>query len=331
MDLSLCERKTLKVTRGFEYTYYTVRAKDSKPTLLLFHGWPDSAHLWGGLVNNYLIPNGYGVVAPDCLGYGGTSKPADVEAYAWQRMTADAAEILDAENLASVISVGHDWGSAMCQRFYNFYPQRVSGLVMINVTYMEPNDQFDLDTVNEATKKEFGAGIFEYWHFFTASDAPELMSKNLESVYTVAHGDPGTWLDNWCTPGGMRRYVTEGRTQPTLPYAEGDHKADFFNRFGDKNGFEAANSWYRAFTTGVQNKADRLVPDAAKIVKVPAFYWGGEDDFVCRPAGLQPSIDKGLLPEVKSVVRKGGHWALLEKPDEFGQDVVNWLKETFAR
>ncbi|GKU09954.1 epoxide hydrolase 2 [Fusarium langsethiae] len=329
MDVSHCNKKTLKVSRGFEYTYYTSPAKDFKPTLLLFHGWPDTAHLWSGLINKYLIPNGYGVVALDCLGYGETSKPTDVEAYAWQHMTADSVEILDAENLTTVISMGHDWGSTMCQRFYNFYPDRVCGLVMVNVTYMEPAGTFDLDQVNEITKKAFGAGIFEYWHFFTAPDAPEMMSKNLESVYTVAHGEPGTWLENWCTPGGMRRYISEGRTQAILPYAQGDHKADFLDRFSDKHSFEAANSWYKAFTTGVQNKADRLIANEAKTVKVPTLYWGGEDDFVCRPAGLQPSVNQGLLPKAKSVTRKGGHWALLERPDEFGRDILSWLQETY--
>ncbi|KAL6399572.1 hypothetical protein AUP68_18122 [Ilyonectria robusta] len=110
MDLSKLTRKTLQVSRGFSYTYYTSPAQDSKPTLILFHGWPDTARLWAGLINDYLLPLGYGIVALDCLGYGGTSKPTDLSSYAWQHMTADAVEILDAEKLATVISVGHDWG-----------------------------------------------------------------------------------------------------------------------------------------------------------------------------------------------------------------------------
>ncbi|PNP59532.1 hypothetical protein FNYG_14925 [Fusarium nygamai] len=273
MDLSTLTKKTLGVSRGFTYTYYTSPAKGSKPTLILFHGWPDTANLWAGLVNDYLIPNGYGVVALDCLGYGGTSKPTNLESYAWQHMTADAIEILDAEKLDTVISVGHDWGSAMCQRFYNFYPSRVSGLIMVNVAYIPPVDQFNLDAVNKATKEAYGYGIYEYWHFFTAEDSTAIMTKNVDSVYSVAFGDPYTWLDNWVSPGGMRKFVSEGRTQPTLLFTTPAHRADFMGRFGKEGGFDAPSCWYKAFTFNVQSMADTFVSEDAKVVKVPAFFW----------------------------------------------------------
>ncbi|RSM19618.1 hypothetical protein CDV31_001505 [Fusarium ambrosium] len=330
MDLSKLTKKTLQVSRGFTYTYYTSPAQDSKPTLILFHGWPDTARLWAGLINNFLIPHGYGVVAPDCLGYGGTSKPTDVTSYAYQNMTADVIEILDAEKLSTIISLGHDWGSALAQRLYNLHPSRVAGLIMVNVSYIPPSRTFDLNAVNELTRKAFGLGTYEYWHFFTADDAPKLMRQNLESVYSVAFGNPHTWLEDWCTPGGMRKFITEGLTQPTLPFATAEHKADFMDRLGTPDGFDAPSCWYKSVLVPEQFEADyMLVSEDAKVVNAPAFFWGGEQDFVCRAAALQPSIDAGYLPNVKSVTREGGHWALLEKPSEFGQDVLDWLQETF--
>lgn len=77
MDLSKLTQKTRQVSRGFSYSYHVSPAQGSKPTLILFYGWPDTARLWAGLVNDHLVPHGYGVVAPDCLGYGGSSKPTD--------------------------------------------------------------------------------------------------------------------------------------------------------------------------------------------------------------------------------------------------------------
>ncbi|KAH8650463.1 Alpha/Beta hydrolase protein [Ilyonectria robusta] len=304
MDLSKLTRKTLQVSRGFSYTYYTSPAQDSKPTLILFHGWPDTARLWAGLINDYLLPLGYGIVALDCLGYGGTSKPTDLSSYAWQHMTADAVEILDAEKLAT--------------RLYNLYPSRVSGVIMVNLAYIPPTGHFDLDAVNKVTKEVYGF------------DAADIMNQNLESVYSVAFGDPHTWLENSTSPGGMRKFVTEGRMQPTLPYATPDHKADVMDRFSKNGGFDVPSGWYKALTFAVQNEADKLVDEEAKTVKLPVFYWGGEQDFVCRPAALQLSVDAGLLPNVKSVTREGAHWALLEKPVEFGQDVLGWLQGIFS-
>ncbi|KAF9882290.1 hypothetical protein CkaCkLH20_00326 [Colletotrichum karsti] len=326
MDLSKLTKKSLD-SRGLTYTYYTSSASGSKPTLVLLHGWPDNAQLWAGLINNFLIPRGYGVVALDNLGYGETSKPTDPKLYAWNHLTSDVIRILDAEGLDTVISVGHDWGSFLCQRLYNFYPNRVRGLVTVSIAYSPPTTAFNLDMANRVTKDIYGYGLLEYWHFFTADDGARLKNENLESVYAVAFGDPLTWRQNFCSPGGMRRFISEGRTQPTLPFATSQHKEEFMRRFG-KDGFEGPCCWYKAQTFGVQNEADALVADNAKVL-VPVLYWGGQDDQVCKPEALQPSINAGLLPEVTSKVREGGHWALLENPVEFGQDVLSWLEKHF--
>lgn len=75
------EKKTLDVSRGFTYTYYNSPAKDSKPTLLLIHGFPDAPETYEEVIRDYLVPNGYGVIAIDCLGYNGTSKVSPFEAH----------------------------------------------------------------------------------------------------------------------------------------------------------------------------------------------------------------------------------------------------------
>ncbi|KAL0931974.1 putative epoxide hydrolase [Colletotrichum truncatum] len=329
MDLSKLTKKTLKVSRGFTYTYYSAGAQEAKPTIALFHGWPDSAKVWAGFVNDYLLPHGYGVIAQDCLGYGETSKPTDIESYGWQHITTDIAEILDAENVPKVISLGHDWGSGLAQRLYHFYPSRVQALVMVNAPYMPPSGDFDLDSVNARTREAFGMGLFEYWHFFASEDGPGIMNRNLESVYSALFGDPHTWQNTFCTPGGMRKWISEGHTQPTLQYATPEHKADFMDRFSEEVGFQASCCYYKSTVFGVQNKAEKLAAEGTMMVNVPTLFWGVEQDYVCRPAGLQPSIQAGLLPNLKIVTREGGHWALLEKPAQFGQDVLGWLQETF--
>jgi soluble epoxide hydrolase / lipid-phosphate phosphatase len=325
MDLSSLEKKSLKVARGFTYRYYTSPAQDNKPTLFLFHGWPDSAKVWAGLINDYLVSNGYGVIAIDNLGFGETSRPTNIDAYAWNLMAQDMAEILDKENLQTVISVGHDWGSVVCQRLYNFFPTRVTAVLMINVSYIIPTGDFDLDTVNKMTRDAYGYGIYEYWEFNNADDGHVIMNKYPESVYTVEHGYPSTWRVNFCSPGGMRDYLSRGLTQPTMPYATAQHKADFMENFGE-HGFESSLCYYKAYSFGVQNVADNLIPKEDKIIKVPVLLWGGRDDVVCRPDSIQASIDGGYLPDVKQIVRDGGHYAFLEQPGVFGEDVVGWLQ-----
>ncbi|KAH7324863.1 Alpha/Beta hydrolase protein [Stachybotrys elegans] len=325
MGLSNLKKKNLKVTRGFTYNYYTSPAQDDKPTLILFHGWPDLAKTWADFINNHLVPNGYGVVAVDNLGFGETSRPTNLDAYAWNLMSQDLVEILDKEKLETVISVGHDWGSVVCQRLYNFFPSRVTAVILINVSYIPPTGDFDLEAVNKATKEAHGYGIYEYWDFNNADDGHVIMNKYPESVYTVEHGHPDTWIVNFCSPGGMRNYLSQGLTQPTMPYATAEHKADFMENFR-QHGFESSLCYYKAYSFGIQNAADNLIPAQDKIIKVPVLFWGGRGDVVCRADAIKASIEGGYLPDVKEIVRDGGHYAFLEQPDVFGQDVVGWLK-----
>lgn len=164
-------KKTITTKRGFEYTYYVSPAAAGKPTLLLHHGFPDQAEEWEDLITNHLKPAGYGAIAPDLLGYGGTSKPTDPAAYKFGGMTADLLEIIDAEKVDKVVSLGHDWGSRAAQLFYNLHPERVNGLVMVNVAWSGANRvPFDLDQVLAQSQQVFGYGTVWYWKLFTADD-----------------------------------------------------------------------------------------------------------------------------------------------------------------
>lgn len=57
----------------------------------------------------YFEERGYGIIAPDMLGYGGTDKPTEPAAYKGTLMAKDMVDILDAENVEKAIAIGHDW------------------------------------------------------------------------------------------------------------------------------------------------------------------------------------------------------------------------------
>lgn len=106
MDASLF--KDVTTSRGFKYHYYYSPPTNSKPTLLFLHGFPCTSYDWRKQVP-FFKEKGYGILAPDLLGYGGTDKPTDTASYALSKMSADIIDILDAEKVAKVIAVGHDW------------------------------------------------------------------------------------------------------------------------------------------------------------------------------------------------------------------------------
>ena len=106
MDPSLYKETT--TLRGFTYHYYHSPAAPGKPTLLFLHGFPSSSYDWHRQVE-YFQPKGYGLIIPDCLGYGGTSKPTNRDDFRWKLQAEDLIDILNAEGLKTVIGVGHDW------------------------------------------------------------------------------------------------------------------------------------------------------------------------------------------------------------------------------
>ena len=100
--------KDVQVKRGYTYHYYNSPAAPGKPTLFFVHGFPSTSADWARQVA-HLQPLGYGIVVPDCLGYGGSSKPADYKEYRHKLLSQDFVEILDAEGIQSAIAIGHDW------------------------------------------------------------------------------------------------------------------------------------------------------------------------------------------------------------------------------
>ncbi len=113
---------------------------------------------------------GFPIVVPDLLGYDGTSKPTDFQAYNSKGMSDDVYELLDSEGFDKIIPVGHDWGSFMASGVYIWRPERCVGLITLNVAYRPPNNDtpYDLDQVLDMTEKIFGMPLFAYWDVFAA-------------------------------------------------------------------------------------------------------------------------------------------------------------------
>lgn len=184
-------KKTITTSRGMTYTYWVYPSKDNKPALLLQHGFPDDHELWAKTVE-YLKPLGYPIIVPDLLGYGETSKPADPEDYNIKKMSNDMIEIVDNEKQRYIIPVGHDWGSSLAQRVTLFHPDRVVGMILLNIAYRPPAEM-DAEKANQMLIETTGLPRIAYQQFFVSPQGREIIEANLESSFHVLHGtDEGT-------------------------------------------------------------------------------------------------------------------------------------------
>jgi len=101
-------------------------------TVMLLHGFPDTADLWRHQVEP-LVAAGYRVLVPDQRGYGRSSKPDAISAYAMAELVGDVIAILDGAEVQTVHLVGHDWGANIAWATATFFPGRVTSLAAFSV------------------------------------------------------------------------------------------------------------------------------------------------------------------------------------------------------
>jgi pimeloyl-ACP methyl ester carboxylesterase len=328
------QRKELNTGRSLKYTYFVSpsgEATKQHPALFFIHGFPDSAHLWSGVIAALRdLPNK--IIIPDCLGYAGTDKPDDTKLYAYKDQADDLADILDAENAKFSIIIGHDWGSALAQRVYLHKRELFRGVVLVNTPYMVPTDQpFDLAAVNEATEKTLGYPQFSYWEFFTAPDAPEIIDGNLERMWQVLHGDVEDWMKKmFCVPNAMREFLLGNEEVPLRAYASQlGWKDQFMRQFKADGGFAPALQMYKATVANIQSMSDSTISKESLVIEVPTLLFICTQDAVCVPDMMAPAKNLGLVPDLEEVVIDCGHWSPMEKPDELAAHIRDFVVGRF--
>jgi soluble epoxide hydrolase/lipid-phosphate phosphatase len=100
--------KTYLTSRSLNYHYFYQPGVARLQTLLFLHGFPSTSYDWHHQVT-FFRERGFGVLVPDMLGYGGTAKPEEAEAYVPSLVTQDLVDLLDAEDIKRVVVVAHDW------------------------------------------------------------------------------------------------------------------------------------------------------------------------------------------------------------------------------
>ncbi|KAI8162878.1 Bifunctional epoxide hydrolase 2 [Colletotrichum sp. SAR 10_70] len=305
--------KTIQISHEITYRYYISKStQQNLPTVLFLHGFPSSAADFSPQLT-HLITRGYDVLAPDLLGYGGTSKPDDPKEYVWRAMSAHIAAILDAEDLTTVVGVGHDLGSWFLSRLYHFYPSRFTGLVFMDVGYAPPGQKFDVELINRMTKEMTGEERFRYWDLFTDDEGVSLMNQNVKSVVSLMHASPDVMAANLGPKDKAREWVAAGRIAQSHIF--GDEKSAYFKdkvAMFKEGGWTGPTNWYKALR---ENMSWDDEEDMEKRLEVPVLVVGcGRDEMTV--AGMQDQMTRGFaVAGYRFEVLDTGHWVMLEDPE----------------
>jgi soluble epoxide hydrolase / lipid-phosphate phosphatase len=175
----------LTVSRGLTYHYqhFSPSLRNGEYVLFL-HGWPSCANDWHNQIDHFR-KLGWGVLAPDLLGAGRTSRPAEADMYVLKDMARDVVEILDHEKIPKVHAVGHDWGSFLLSRLAVYHPERINKACFIAVGYRAPGAPFDLEAAQKGSTKVVGYPTLGYQIFFIQDEnSQDIVNQHVSNEIT---------------------------------------------------------------------------------------------------------------------------------------------------
>lgn len=117
-----------------QLSFRVAAAGFGKRLILCLHGFPESAISWRHQISP-LVQAGYRVWAPDLRGYGGTTRPAGMDAYRIESLMDDVTGLLDAAQVQRAILIGHDWGGIIAWYYAMRHAARVEALAIVNAPH----------------------------------------------------------------------------------------------------------------------------------------------------------------------------------------------------
>ena len=116
------------------YMYLPSRNPD-KGVITLFHGKNFNGAYWEETAK-YLQAQGYGVLIPDQIGFGKSSKPTDYQ-YSFQALAHNTKSLLGHLDIQSTHVIGHSMGGMVGSRFALLYPDMTDRLTLVNPIGLE--------------------------------------------------------------------------------------------------------------------------------------------------------------------------------------------------
>ena len=174
------DAKRAQLATGRTYGWVSISGSaPSKGLILFLHGFPSSSYDWRHQIN-YFSSLGYGILAPDLLGYGDTDKPTELEPYEFKSMATDLIALLEYEGIEEKVHmVGHDFGSLLLSQVINYYPNRVRTASFLAVNYFPPGEPLDIDQAKHFAEEALGFERFGYIRFFNKKDCWKLMDDHV--------------------------------------------------------------------------------------------------------------------------------------------------------
>jgi pimeloyl-ACP methyl ester carboxylesterase len=290
------------------------------PVVLLAHGFPDLSYSWRHQIPA-LAEAGFHVLAPDQRGYGGSSRPAAVDAYDIAALTADLAGLLDDAGAERALWVGHDLGAMVAWSAAQLHPDRVAAVVGMSLPPMPRGKRSPI----QAYRKMLGENFFYILYFQQPgvadaeldSDPARSMRLMVSGLQALAEPDAAARMFAPGTMGLLDRLAEPDQLPAWLSTRELDHYVSEFAR----TGFTGALNWYRNFDRNWEIMANPV----AATVTAPALFIAGTADpvLLITPRDRATEVVTGPYREV--MIDGAGHWLQQEHPEQVNAALLEFL------
>ncbi|KAL2420052.1 hypothetical protein ABEF95_004121 [Exophiala dermatitidis] len=322
---------THTTSRGLIYNYIHAKSNPpaNKPYLLFLHGFPSIAHEWHHQIE-YFTKLGYGVIAPDLLGYGKTSRSVNLDDYRLKAISQDVVDILDHEDISDpVFGVGHDWGVTLLSRMEFYHPQRFAKLAFLTIGCSPLGQRFDLDTVNSMCEKMLGHALFGYIEFFTRDpNAVEIINSHLESMISIIYAqDPSLWKTHFGSIRGLKEWLLhDQRTAIGSWFEEKVDRAIHKETFTANGGYAAPLLWYHGLVNNISVADECAHGCEGYQLRKPLLMLLASNDPIAIP-GAQLDMTRQYAPELTVKELPTGHWVMLEAKDAVNKELRDFFEK----
>lgn len=274
------------------------------PVVVLLHGFPELGYSWRHQIPA-LAGAGYRVLVPDMRGFGLSDAPADVEAYAIDRLAADALALLDDAGARSGVLVGHDWGADVAWKTAWLEPDRVSAVAGLSVPFVPRAPAPPL----ELMRRHLGEDFYIVW-FQEPGVAEEALERDVRRTLAT----PRVWDPAW---------VRDGREDPPTPAFMTERDLAVYVEAFTRTGFRGGLAYYR----NIDRNWELTAHAAERRIGQPALFLTGERDPVRRfmPAEAMQGWVTDLRASV--VVPGAGHWVTQDSPQAVNRALLDWLAQ----
>ncbi|KAF9450671.1 epoxide hydrolase [Macrolepiota fuliginosa MF-IS2] len=280
-------------------------------TILCVHGFPDFWYGWRHQIGPW-VREGYRVVVPDMLGYGGTDKPWAADEYTTKKLCGDLAALLEAIGIKQAILAGHDWGSHIASRFALWYPNHLVALVILSVPYIPPSPVYL--PIEEVAKRAPNLG---YQVYFSEQKSTKDIESNMKKFLDIMFHPPRSPMS--FTKVGALEAALKGLPSSILSPKEYQYYYDTLSR-----GMNGPLNYYRTFKQRHEEELAAGLPSNLRSDLPVLFLWGTRDP-TATPAIIRKSAK--FVPRLQDIALEDrGHWVMVEAKDEVTSHIIKWLK-----